>query len=507
MSHRDCIAAIATAPGRGGIGVIRLSGSRSDIARIASGILQAQNQATQNQIRSDAPEATTTRGAGASWTATGPDKGALPAPRRAALRHFVDAAGEPIDTGIALYFPAPHSFTGEAVLELQGHGGPVVMDVLLERVLALGARLARPGEFSERAFLEGRLDLAQAEAIADLIDSGTRTQARLATRTLQGQFSARVDALLDALIRIRVFIEAALDFPEEEIDFLADSQVLKDLEALITQTQSLLVEAHRGERIRDGLLVVIAGAPNAGKSSLMNALAGSDLAIVTEIPGTTRDLLRADLEIDGLPLRLVDTAGLRLSTDPIEREGIRRARAQLDQADLVLWLIDDSRAAESDSEQALLIGHTDDRKTTGGRESSSPASELSQSTPITTVRNKIDLSGRAPGIVEQREGRTEIHCSALTGAGIELLRDHLKARAGFEEAASGNFSARRRHLDALRRTLDPLMAAREALTSSNSAELAAEDLRQAQQTLGEITGAFTTDDLLGRIFSDFCIGK
>jgi tRNA modification GTPase len=449
MTVRDTIAAVATAPGVGGIGIVRVSGPNT--TRIATGLI-----------------------------------GRLPAPRNATVAAFRDADGDPIDSGIALYFAAPGSFTGEDVLELQGHGGPVVLDLVLQRVLDLGARLARPGEFSERAFLEDKLDLAQAEAIADLIESGTAAQARLASRTLRGVFSERIHALLESLIRLRAFVEAALDFPEEEIDFLADSNIRTDLTLLLEQTDSVLRAARRGERVRDGLLIVLAGAPNVGKSSLLNALAGTDAAIVTPIPGTTRDLLRADIQLDGLPLRVVDTAGLRISTDPIEREGVRRAREQIDQADRVLWVVDDA----ADPETVALEPHL-----------------LPAGLALTLVRNKIDLSGRRPALNEHTGGLVELACSVQTGEGLGLLREHLKACAGYIGPVGGEFSARRRHLEALQRAQRYLNAAQAVFTDTGSAELMAEDLRLAQQALGEITGAFSSDDLLGKIFGEFCIGK
>jgi len=449
MGARDTIAAVATAAGRGGIGIVRVSGPQT--AAIAQALL-----------------------------------GTLPRPRHAAYCPFLDGNAEAIDSGIALYFPAPRSFTGEDVLELQGHGGPVVLDLLLSRVLALGARLAHPGEFSQRAFLEGRIDLAQAEAIADLIDSATSAQARLATRTLQGALSQRVDALLNALTRLRAFVEATLDFPDEEIDGIQDSSVRDDLTNLIRDTGALLAEAHRGERVRDGLLIVIAGAPNAGKSSLLNALSGKDVAIVTPIPGTTRDLLRADIELDGLPLRMIDTAGLRLSTDPIEQEGIRRAQEQIGQADRVLWMIDDAMDPTASTVDRCRV----------------PAGVA-----LTLVRNKIDLTNRPVALTALDDGITEVACSIQTGAGLALLRDHLKAGAGYRGPVGNAFSARRRHLNALEQTASHLTAAKDVFDATSSTELMAEDLRQAQKSLSEITGAFTADDLLGKIFGEFCIGK
>jgi tRNA modification GTPase len=448
MSACDSIAAIATAPGVGGVGIIRVSGPLAPA--IAEGVL-----------------------------------GRVPPPRTALHCAFRGADGEIIDTGLALYFPAPRSFTGEDVLELQGHGGPVVLDLLLQHVLGLGARPARAGEFSERAFLEGKLDLSRAEAIADLIESATAAQARLAVRTLQGELARRVDALLESLTRLRAFVEASFDFPDDDIDVLADSNVQKNLTLLIHSINDLLSAAQRGERVRNGMLVVIAGPPNAGKSSLLNVLSGRDTAIVTAIPGTTRDLLNADIEIDGLPIRVVDTAGIRISADPIEREGIRRAREQIEQADRVLWITDDRAPPGTDTLPEPL-----------------PAT-----VPVTHVRNKIDLTGRRAGIRPGVDGGTEILCSAKTGDGLDALRAHLKATVGYHGAVEGAFSARRRHLDALIRTRARLTAAQEALAGGGGPELAAEDLRLAQQSLGEITGAFAPDDLLGRIFSEFCIGK
>lgn len=444
----DTIAAIATPPGFGGVGVVRISGSGT--RGIARAIL-----------------------------------GRVPAPRLATLSWFRDREGENLDQGLALFFPGPYSFTGEDVLELQGHGGPLVMDLLLRRLLELGARLARPGEFSERAFLNGKLDLAQAEAIADLIESGTETAARLAGRTLSGELSRRVHALVEEVIHLRTFVEAALDFPDEEIDFIADSSVAADLENLLGRLDALQGGARQGCLVREGIQVVIAGPPNVGKSSLLNALSGTDAAIVTAVPGTTRDLLHREIQIDGLPLHIIDTAGLRHSDDLVEREGIRRARDQIEEADAILWLFDDSRAPDD-----LEFD---------------PA-QLPRQVPLTLVRNKIDLSGRPPGRTQTWRG-TEIAISARDGTGLDALRAHLKQIAGYQETTEGAFLARRRHLDALGRAQDALRQARTALQATGSAELTAEDLRLAQQALGEITGEVTSDELLGRIFSSFCIGK
>jgi tRNA modification GTPase len=448
MTTVDTIAAVATPPGFGGVGVVRVSGPA-------------------------------TRSAAAAVLRT------VPAPRTASLSWFRDGDGASIDQGIALFFPAPHSFTGEDVLELQGHGGPVVMDLLLRRLMELGIRLARPGEFSERAFLNGKLDLTQAEAIADLIEGGTETAVRLAGRTLRGEFSNRIEALVEDLIRLRTFVEAAMDFPDEEIDFIADSSVRADLDSLLGQLDGVLASARQGRLIREGLNLVIAGPPNAGKSSLLNALSGTETAIVTEIPGTTRDLLREEIQIDGMPLHIVDTAGLRHSDDPVEREGIRRARDQIGRADRVLWVFDDSADPRHASYDDGL---------------------LPKQVPTTFVRNKIDVTGTAPGVRETPDG-PEVAVSARDGSGLNLLRGHLKSVAGLQDSTQGVFLARRRHLDALNRSREQLNRAKETLLHSWSGELAAEDLRLAQQALGEITGAFSSDDLLGRIFSSFCIGK
>jgi len=447
-SGTETIAAIATPPGIGGVGIVRISGPLAQV--IAEGLI-----------------------------------GRVPGPRLATLADFRARDSETIDQGIALFFPAPGSFTGEDVLELQGHGGPVVLDLLLQRALELGARPARPGEFSERAFQNGKLDLAQAEAVADLIESTTEVAARLAGRTLQGELSRRVEGLLGGIVHLRTFIEAAIDFPDEEIDFIADSQVEADLQDLIRDVKDLLANAHRGHLIREGLDLVIAGPPNAGKSSLLNALARVDAAIVTDIPGTTRDLLRRQIQLDGMPLHIIDTAGLRPARDPIEQEGIRRAREQIDQADRILWVFD----GQSDPD------HTD-----------FDVSMLPAQVPVTYVRNKIDLTGTPAGLTHGSSG-PEVAISALTGAGVDVLRGHLKAICGFPASTEGVFMARRRHLDALDRTLVCLDSALDLLRQAPAVELVAEDLRQAQRALGEITGEFTPDDLLDRIFSGFCIGK
>ena len=444
----DTIAAIATPPGRGGVGVIRVSGGR--VADIVAAML---------------------------------GKPAL-RPRRAYFLTFLDADGAALDSGLALYFPAPHSFTGEDVLELHGHGSPVALDLLLRRVLSLGARLARPGEFSERAFLNGKIDLAQAEAIADLIASGTEQAARSAQRSLQGEFSQLVDALVEELIQLRLYVEAAIDFTDEDIDFLAAGAILQKLTGLAGRLREIQYTAGQGRVLRDGLTVVIAGRPNAGKSSLLNCLAGREAAIVTDIAGTTRDLLRETIQIDGMPLHIVDTAGLREGADAVEREGIRRAREAIGQADLVLLMMDDRWPEDGEAGRA----------------------GLPENLPVVRVRNKIDLTGRAAGLSEDAGGPS-IGLSVKTGAGLDALRRHLQQCAGYDSGAGGVFSARRRHLDALARADQAVACGLRQLQGGGAAELLAEDLRAAQLALSEITGAFSSDDLLGRIFGSFCIGK
>jgi len=441
------IAAIATAAGAAGIGVIRVSGP--GVQAIADGLL-----------------------------------GDCPPPRSARYARFTDADGSTIDHGIALFFPAPHSYTGEHVLELQAHGSPPLLAALLRRVLQLGARPARAGEFTERAFLNGKLDLAQAEAVADLISAGSEAAARAALRSLDGVFSAEVETLRGALVALRVQVEAAIDFPEEEIDFLGDGQIAAQLQALCARHERLLAATRRGQRLNDGLHVVIIGPPNAGKSSLMNALAGSERAIVTEIAGTTRDLLRERVELDGIELTLVDTAGLRAdSADPIEREGIRRARAERERADLLLAVLP---AGDAAAESALRHDVGD--------------------TPALWLHNKIDLVRIDPGC-ECRDGQTHLWLSARSGAGLGLLIDQLRRRAGLDDdSAGGSFSARARHVNALERCRDALQRATGQLALGQG-ELVAEELRLAQHELAAVTGEFRSDDLLGEIFSSFCIGK
>ena len=445
----DTIAALATPAGRGGVGIIRLSGPL-----------------VQNISRTIA--------------------GRLPRPRHAELSNFTQADGQSIDQGLVLFFPAPHSFTGEDVIELQGHGGPVVMDMLLQRCLELGARPARPGEFSERAFLNDKLDLAQAEAIADLIDSETTTAARLATRSLQGAFSERINELVAALIHLRMYVEAAIDFPEEEIDFLSDGKVSADLRQIIDNIEEVKSSARTGRLLRDGMNLVIAGRPNAGKSSLLNALAGVESAIVTDIPGTTRDVLRERIQIDGMPLHLIDTAGLRDSEDQIELEGIRRAQAEMAKADALLWVFD----AAADPEHSGFLPN-----------------EVPEELPVIFIRNKIDLVNGDLPAVEQTSQGIQVSLSAKSGKGMDLLRQQLKSSMNYQGSENAEFIARRRHLHAIDRALESLQQGQDALMLHQAGELLADDLRQAQSALSEITGGFSADDLLGEIFSSFCIGK
>lgn len=444
----ETIAAIATGHAAGGIGIVRISGAHA--GRIATALL-----------------------------------GRDPTPRHAHLCAFCESDGELIDRGLLLWFPAPHSYTGEPSVELHGHGSPTVLRMLLGRVLQMGARLARPGEFSERAFLNGKLDLVQAEAVADLIASGSEAAARAAIRSLEGEFSHQVRALVDAVVAVRVFIEAAIDFPEEEIDFLADPQLEQNLLALGRQHAQLLRTSQRGVRLTDGLHVVIAGRPNVGKSSLLNAMAADERAIVTDIAGTTRDVLREHIVMDGVGMTLVDTAGLRDAGDAVEREGIRRARAELVGADAIMLVTDQDDAA-AELERFPEAQPRDGRVTL-------------------VVHNKIDLRAD-PARVERHAGLVRIWLSAQYGTGLDLLRAELLQLAGHEDA-EGGFSARARHVDALQRAGDHLHAAHHALHTLRAGELAAEELRQVQHALGTITGEFSSDDLLGEIFGSFCIGK
>ena len=449
MQYRrdDTIAALATAPGQGAVAIVRVSGPAAlAIGRALGGI--------------------------------------EPRARYAELCTFRDAEGSRIDQGLLLFFPAPSSYTGEDVVELQGHGGRAVSDLLLARAYALGARPAEPGEFTLRAFLNDKLDLLQAEAVADLVASGSSVAARAALRSLDGQFSAAVEELQSGLTALRVRIEAWLYFPDEELPFDAGGECTAAVDALGRRLDILAARARQGSVLRDGLSVAIAGPPNAGKSSLLNRLAGYDAAIVTDVPGTTRDPLREHLTLGGLPVTIVDTAGLREATDPVEREGLRRTHLEVGRADRVLWVVDIREPLDSAVAAARAA--------------------LGSSVPFTLVRNKVDL-------VDGRADATELgelhvlRISAMSGAGLDLLTAHLQALAGFTPEAAGTFSARRRHLDALARTRRHLLAARASL--DGALELAAEELRAAQTALGELTGELTSDDLLGEIFSTFCIGK
>jgi tRNA modification GTPase len=437
----DLIVAIATATGRGGVGVVRVSGP--DITSLATAIL-----------------------------------GRVPKPRHATFTSFLDREGGVLDEGIALHFSAPHSFTGEHVLELQGHGGPVVLNLILQRCLELGARLAEPGEFTRRAYLNGKLDLAQAEAVADLIDATSIEAARSAVRSLSGAFSTRIAELVEALTRLRMLVEATLDFPEEDIDFLRQADAFGRLDRIDISLRAVRAQAQQGALLREGLTVVLIGQPNVGKSSLLNRLAGFEAAIVTDVAGTTRDTVREAIQIEGVPLHIIDTAGLRETSDAVEQIGIARTWAAVEQADVALLLVDAAHGL-SDQETAIL-------------------ERLPRMTRL-TIHNKIDVTSEAP-----RAASDEVWLSAKTGAGVELLRNKLLEAAGWQAAGEGIFMARARHLDALARGAEHLAAARQA---SAQLELFAEELRLAQVALSEITGEFTADDLLGEIFSKFCIGK
>jgi len=408
--------------------------------------------------------------------------GELPPARVATHRKFTDATGEPIDSGIVLYFPAPGSFTGENVVELHGHGGPIVVSLVVDAAVALGARIAEPGEFTKRAFLNDKIDLAQAEAVADLIGSGTEQAARAALRSLTGAFSERVSQVATEVERLRLFVEAAIDFPEEEVDFLSDEQLQIAIVAADKAFEKLIAQARVGRVLRDGYRVVIIGKPNAGKSSLMNRLSGEDTAIVTEVAGTTRDILREQINIDGLAVELVDTAGLRNDPDRIEAEGIRRAREALQSADAVLWIQD---ATDSDS------GELNE--------------ELPKDIPIIVVRNKIDLTNENAG-VDASDAR-RVRLCAKSGDGLDELRTQIRRLAGYKDLGEQTVTARRRHVDAMRRAREHFLAGRKALAEERAGEVFAEELRLAHQALGEITGTTSSDDLLGMIFTEFCIGK
>lgn len=452
----DTIAALATPPGRGGVGIIRVSGP-------AAGAI-AESLTEQNLE-----------------------------PRFAHYGNFyqsvIDQEKSVIDTGIAIFFKKPNSFTGEDVLELQAHGGPVLLDCILKEVVKQGARLARPGEFSERAFLNNKIDLAQAEAIADLIDSASEEAAKNALRTLQGEFSKKIKALVDSIVSLRIYVEAAIDFPEEEIDFLADGKVAADLNNIIEELQQVFDQAKQGSIMREGMTVVIAGKPNAGKSSLLNALSGKDSAIVTDIEGTTRDVLREHIQIDGMPLHIIDTAGLRESPDKIEQEGIRRAWSEIENADRILFVVDSQKSQETDP----------------GRLWPEFSERLSSHRNITIIHNKCDLANSEPRFIGGSPA--VIRLSAKHSKGMELLRSHLKQSMGYTGAGEGGFTARRRHIIALEQTMTVLDTGKQQLQVHGAGELLAEDLRHAQNFLNEITGEFTPDDLLGKIFSSFCIGK
>ena len=413
--------------------------------------------------------------------------GELPPPRTARFSRFLDARREPLDAGLALFFPAPHSYTGEHVLELHGHGGQAVLEAVLARVIELGARRAQPGEFTLRAFLNNKLDLAQAEAIADLIDAGSREAARAAMRSLQGEFSAMVRGLTDAVTDLRTHVEAAIDFPEEEIDFLADRQLGERFQAVHDHFEAIEQSARQGQLLREGMTVVIAGRPNAGKSSLLNRLAGYDAAIVTPLPGTTRDIVREHVHLDGMPLHVLDTAGLRDDVDEVEAEGIRRAREQMGRADRLLFVIDLAEDPQADAYAQEKV-------------------RLPRDVPVTLVLNKSDRVAGIP-LADTLSGPPRLAVSALTGEGLDSLRTHLKSCMGFKTMDGETVSARQRHLDALARAHRHVEEAERRLRESRAGELVAEELRGAQQALSEITGEFTSEDLLGRIFGSFCIGK
>lgn len=445
MVNIDTIAAIATAHGRGGIGVVRVSGE--DLSGLARRVL-----------------------------------GKLPAPRVATLSNFMAADGGAIDQGIALYFPAPHSYTGQDVLELQGHGGDAVLRLLLGRCLELGARPAEPGEFTQRAFLNDKMDLAQAESVADLIDAATAEAARTAMRSLRGEFSQVIHRLVDALINLRMQVEATLDFPEEEIDFLEESNALDQLAAINAQLEKVFRQANRGSLLREGVQIVLIGQPNVGKSSLLNQLAGEEVAIVTPVAGTTRDAIRQHIEVEGVALHFIDTAGLRDTDDEVEKIGVARSWDAIRQASVALLLIDAAKGVAAADLEIMA--------------------KLPPNLPLLRVFNKVDLLAQEPRVVAEGAG-VDIYLSAKTGAGIGLLHDQLLRAVGWRAGGEGVFMARARHLGALREAGERLAAA----ACEGRVEFFAEELRLAQVALSSVTGEFTPDDLLGEIFSRFCIGK
>ena len=450
----DTIVAQATAPGRGGVGIIRISGDKA--SDVAMAVL-----------------------------------GHLPKTRYADYCDFKDANDGVIDQGIALYFQGPNSFTGEDVLELQGHGGQIVLDMLIKRVMEIeGLRIAKPGEFSEQAFMNDKMDLTQAEAIADLIDATSEQAAKSALNSLQGEFSVQIHELVEQVTNLRLYVEAAIDFPDEEVDFLSDGKIAGSLNRIITKLDSVNASAKQGAIIREGMKVVIAGRPNAGKSSLLNALAGKESAIVTEIAGTTRDVLREHIHLDGMPLHIIDTAGLRDTTDTVEMIGIERAWAEIETADQVLFMVDGTTTNAVDPRE--IWPDFIDR--------------LPKSLGVTVVRNKADITGEALALTEDH-GHSVFRISAKTGLGVEALQQHLKSLMGYQSNMEGGFIARRRHLEALELASSHLLIGKEQLEVYLAGELLAEELRMAQMALSEITGKFTSDDLLGKIFSSFCIGK
>nr|WP_041483371.1 tRNA uridine-5-carboxymethylaminomethyl(34) synthesis GTPase MnmE [Thiomicrospira aerophila] len=448
FSQKDTIVALATPPGRGGVGIIRVSGPDSDT--IAQKIL-----------------------------------GNLPEIKKAHYGAFYAQNGEILDQGIALRFKAPHSFTGEDVLELQGHGGPIIMQWLIEEVVKLGARPARPGEFSQQAFLNDKLDLTQAEAIADLISATSAQAAKSALKSLQGNFAKAINQLVEQLINLRLYVEAAIDFPEEEIDFLSDGHIQQQLNLVTTQLNNVFTQAQQGALLREGMSVVILGQPNAGKSSLLNALSGEETAIVTDIAGTTRDIVKAEIHLDGMPLHILDTAGLRDTNDAVEQIGIARAWQAIEQANHVLVMVQAGETIDP-KDQAIIA-------------------QLPPNLSVTLIKNKIDLVAAEPYIKSTEQGY-EIGLSAKHKLGLNLLTDHLKAIMGYKQTNESVFLARKRHLVALEQTQHHLNLA-QAQLEIGAGELLAEELRLAQEHLSEITGRFTSDDLLGRIFSSFCIGK